>query len=184
MGLIPGGEVVGGFLSLIGIGLNAASENMEDQEPEVPDYDQIEAGMGKYLGTFFQKTRDEMDNMLAALFGEIDGDKTDDALLRSMIERMGKLGVRELNKDAESPIAEILKGGEFLKPISNNEVKRAFDKGFKGMVSTIAVVHVRKLTASSKELLSATFLADFRFTSSMKRTRLRRVRPPAPRLAN
>lgn len=157
VGLIPGGEVVGGFLSLIGIGLNAASENMEDQEPEVPDYDQIEAGMGKYLGTYFEKTRDELDKMLAALFGEIDGDQTDDALLRSMIERMGKLGVRELNKDAESPVAEILKGGEFLKPITKSGIKQAFDKGFKGMVSITAPLHIYALTSSSKGLLSATF---------------------------
>ena len=122
------------FLSLVGIGLNAASENMEDEEPVVPDYDNIEAGMAKYLGNFFEKTRDELDKMLEALFGEIDGKGSDEQLLRSMIERMGKLGVRDLNKDAESPIAEIFKGGEWLAPIGKSGFKQAFDKGFKGMV--------------------------------------------------
>lgn len=134
VGLIPGGEVVSSFLALVGIGLNAAAENLEDVEPIVPDYDEIEAGMNKYLATFFTKTRDELDRMLEALFGEINGKGSDDALLRQMIERMGKLGVRDLDKDAEFPIAEIFKGGEFLVPIQKNGFKQAFDKGFKGMV--------------------------------------------------
>lgn len=134
VGLIPGGEVVSSFLALVGIGLNAAAENLEDVEPIVPDYDEIEAGMNKYLATFFTKTRDELDRTLEALFGEINGKGSDDALLRQMIERMGKLGVRDLDKDAEFPIAEIFKGGEFLVPIQKNGFKQAFDKGFKGMV--------------------------------------------------
>jgi hypothetical protein len=121
-------------MALIGIGLNAASDNMKEEEPEEPEYDQIEAGMNKYLADFFLKTRDEMDNLLAALFGEIDGSKSDDAFLRGAIERMGKLGVRDLNKDAEIPVAEILKGGEWLAPIGKSSFKQAFDKGLKGMV--------------------------------------------------
>lgn len=134
VGLVPGGEVVSSFLALVGIGLNAAAENMEDEEPEVPDYDEIEAGMNKYLGSYLLETRNELDKMLESLFGEVNGKGSDEQLLRSMIERMGKLGVRELNKDAESPIAEILKGGEWLVPIGKSGFKQAFDKGFKGMV--------------------------------------------------
>jgi len=118
----------------VGIGLNAGAENMKDEEPKEPKYDEIEAGMNKYLATFFTKTRDEMDRMLEALFGEVNGKGSDDPLLRQMIERMGKLGVRELNKDVEFPIAEIFKGGEFLVPIQKNDFVQAFNKGFKGMV--------------------------------------------------
>jgi hypothetical protein len=85
-----------------------------------------------------------------------------------MIERMGKVGVRELNKDAESPIAEILKGGEWLALIGKSGFKQAFDKGFKGMVCdhhyrpSTSIQRAHKLTmTNSKEPSSANFSRDY-----------------------
>jgi hypothetical protein len=134
VGLIPGGEVVSSFLALVGIGLNAASENMADEEAKVPDYSKIGAEVKSYLSKFFTKTRTELDKMLEALFGEDEKGESDTAFLKSVVERMGKLGVRNLDKDTELPIIEILKGGEFLPRLQKNEFKSALQKGFKGMV--------------------------------------------------
>lgn len=47
-----------------------------------------------------------------------------------MIGQMSQIGVEGLNRDAKQPVAELLKGGQWLLPVENSKISGAMKDGF------------------------------------------------------
>lgn len=126
LSMAPGGAVFSAIFAVIGSALGAAADNIEGKnEVDFPKYEDFAAAMEDRLRLFFVDTHDTLEKTLKAIFGG--GDEKD---VRSMIERMSGIGVKDLNKDAKSPIAELLKGGEWLRPVQDSKLDEALKAAF------------------------------------------------------
>ncbi|KAH7380204.1 hypothetical protein DE146DRAFT_670770 [Phaeosphaeria sp. MPI-PUGE-AT-0046c] len=131
LSVAPGGAILGGIFATIGSALGAAADNIENNKQEIPfpeTNDFIVAMKGRLDG-FFTETRIMLTDNLKAMFGG--GNKEEsDKLVRGMIERMSSMGVQGLNKDAKSPVAELLKSGDFLRAVPDSDLVNAMDAAF------------------------------------------------------
>ncbi|CAI6310524.1 unnamed protein product [Periconia digitata] len=148
-GMIPGGggAVAAGLLSLIGGTFGAVSDNLEEEETEIPEYQDLASVMNDRLGRFFGSTQQKLEKTLLAIFGALPENGSNDDLVREMVGRMSGLGVKGLNKDAKSPVSELLKGGHWLSPVYKSQVDTGIKKGFKniqrGLIGNLlAAMHV------------------------------------------
>jgi hypothetical protein len=111
----------------------ATADNIEgnEQEPELPEYKDLAAAMNERLGGFFGDTRSTLEKSLLAIFGNSSLSQEESTqLVREMVSRSSGLGIQNLNKDAKSPIAELLKGGEWLSKVQSSKVDEAMKKAF------------------------------------------------------
>lgn len=87
--------------------------------------------MNERLGSFFGDTHATLEKTLLAMFGDSTLSQSDSTqLVRDMVGRMDGLGVRGLDKNAKSPIAELLKGGEWLSKVQSGKIDVAMKKAF------------------------------------------------------
>lgn len=162
--MIPGGEIASGVLSLIGITFTvcgkflsntshsqvtqATAQNMDEEETEKPEYLDLASELNSRLGKFFTLTQSSLDESLLDIFGVFGDGRTareeSTKRVRKMIEGMSKIGARNMNKDAKSPIAELLKGGQWF---TRSNIEEAMNKAFattqQGLIShLLATLHV------------------------------------------
>ncbi|KAF2761441.1 hypothetical protein EJ05DRAFT_536215 [Pseudovirgaria hyperparasitica] len=127
----PGGAVASGIFSLIGAAITATAQNLEEDKPEIPEYNDLASVMNDRLGGFFSDTQSMLEKTLLAIFGDSSMPRDGSTkLVRDMVGRMSGIGVENLTKDAISPIAELLKGGEWLSPVQNGHIDEAMEKAF------------------------------------------------------
>lgn len=87
--------------------------------------------MNDRLGGFFGDTQSMLEKTLLAIFGDSSLSQEESTnLVRDMVGRMSGIGVQNLNKDAKSPVAELLKGGEWLTQVQKSKVDEAMKKAF------------------------------------------------------
>lgn len=108
-----------------------AASNLNEEQPELPEYKDLAAVMNDRLSGFFGDTLTMLKETLLAIFGHDSlTEKESNKVVRDMVERMSGVGVRNLNKNAKSPVAELLKGGEWLTPVQNSKMEEAMKKAF------------------------------------------------------
>lgn len=105
--------------------LQGAAQNIDDDDdsgkPENPD---LAVAMNKRLGDFFEGTNTLLDKTLLAIFGVHSGSSKEEStqFVRDMAGNMSSNGVPSLDKNAKVPIAELLKGGQWLAPVPLSEI--------------------------------------------------------------
>ena len=118
-------------------------------ETKVTDYAALEREMEGYLSEIFNKTESGFERALASLMGE---GKEGDTILKELLDTVSKMGIDGFNGDYESDISKMLEvqqsplsrritnirpslsGGAFMQPVSQSDVSKAFDEGFKSIV--------------------------------------------------
>ncbi|PVI03080.1 hypothetical protein DM02DRAFT_726727 [Periconia macrospinosa] len=132
-GFFPGGgAVASGIFSVLGTAFSTAAEHVDKEPPPMPEYKDLKPVLAERLGGFFIETRTRLDEVLLAIFGDTSKHTEAEStkLVREMVSQMGGMGVKNLNKDAKSPINELLKGGEWLRTAQTSTVNDAMKKTF------------------------------------------------------
>jgi hypothetical protein len=119
----------------------ATADNIEDNKPEieVPEANAFAAVMDKRLQGYFKNTRTELDKTLLAIFG-----KGDEETVRIMVEKMSGIGVKGLDRAVKNPVAELLKGGEWLRTEQENAVKLAMEAAFQRVQQGLIGSHLAR----------------------------------------
>ncbi|KAH7393919.1 hypothetical protein DE146DRAFT_765499 [Phaeosphaeria sp. MPI-PUGE-AT-0046c] len=127
----PAGAIAGGVISLFGVALGAAADNIENNKQDVPfpTSNDFAAAMESRLNGFFVETRTMLKKTLTAIFGGGTKDESDQ-LLRAMIGRMSGIGIQGLDNAAKAPVAELLKSGDFLRSVPESDLLKAMDAAF------------------------------------------------------
>lgn len=123
LGFTPAPGPIPGMISLIGtaisvcpllprksklMALQTTGSNLDEKMPELPKYEDIAPIMNTRLRDFFTTTEETLGKTLEAIFGESSESEEDsNKRIRDMIDRMGQMGVQDLDKDASSPISEL-----------------------------------------------------------------------------
>lgn len=95
--------------------------------------------MDKRLQGYFKNTRTELDKTLQAIFG-----KGDEEVVRIMVEKMAGIGVKGVDRAAKNPIAELLKGGEWLRTEQDNAVRLAMEAAFRRVQQGLIGSHLAR----------------------------------------
>lgn len=157
--------------------LQAAAQNLEEEEIEVPDYAALKPKVSARLRSFFTETEKMLQDTLLAIFGDDTLSAEDsEKLLRSMIEKMGPIGVPNLDKDAKHPVSELLKGGEWILPAQKSPIDEAMQKAFatiqQGLIGNLLAasqVYVEQEVSPLLELVSLDLVPNSPADASLPR---------------
>lgn len=114
---------------------------MEDNKPEIkiPEANDFAAVMDKRLQGYFKNTRNDLEKALTSIFG-----KGDEEVVRKMIEKMAGIGVQGLDRGVKNPVAELLKGGEWLRTEQDSPVRQAMEKAFERVKQGLIGSHLAR----------------------------------------